>query len=420
VNDEHQYPLGTLIAYGPDTRRATKLVASIIPSIDAEPSAIQRWHVKYGDIREDSDTILEVEAFFSAHEIASKIEAPEIFGCEHEEGIDYPLGSFCRKCAMWSALSHAKSHRTGKTLEGNGEFIPAKEVIPALAEVRGCPPAEALAAAEFHREALIEPLIQGAHATMDSAEQGEDFDSQLGCHALFLLAKWREPKGLSAVLRWFSLSEPAQDSFSGDTLLECGAVILASIAGTRPSDIRSLVEDTELYEYSRGVALDALAVQVLWEELPRAELVAYLRELIAGKLERNENMVWNHVATVIADLGLAELVDELRTPYDEGCIDDTYISWTELENLKPRINPHFKRTHEPITDIAKATEWWACYGRSSFTETEDETPDRIFESAPPRAPMPPPTPFIATPKIGRNDQCSCGSGKKYKKCCGAS
>lgn len=22
-----------------------------------------------------------------------------------------------------------------------------------------------------------------------------------------------------------------------------------------------------------------------------------------------------------------------------------------------------------------------------------------------------------TPKIGRNDQCPCGSGKKYKKCC---
>jgi preprotein translocase subunit SecA len=22
------------------------------------------------------------------------------------------------------------------------------------------------------------------------------------------------------------------------------------------------------------------------------------------------------------------------------------------------------------------------------------------------------------PKVGRNDQCPCGSGKKYKKCCG--
>jgi preprotein translocase subunit SecA len=27
-------------------------------------------------------------------------------------------------------------------------------------------------------------------------------------------------------------------------------------------------------------------------------------------------------------------------------------------------------------------------------------------------------PVIAGPKTGRNDLCPCGSGKKYKKCCG--
>ncbi len=30
----------------------------------------------------------------------------------------------------------------------------------------------------------------------------------------------------------------------------------------------------------------------------------------------------------------------------------------------------------------------------------------------------PPKPLIAAQKIGRNDPCPCGSGKKYKKCCG--
>jgi len=32
---------------------------------------------------------------------------------------------------------------------------------------------------------------------------------------------------------------------------------------------------------------------------------------------------------------------------------------------------------------------------------------------------PPPEPVRrAEPKIGRNDPCRCGSGKKFKKCCG--
>lgn len=29
-----------------------------------------------------------------------------------------------------------------------------------------------------------------------------------------------------------------------------------------------------------------------------------------------------------------------------------------------------------------------------------------------------PAPMVAAAKVGRNDPCPCGSGKKYKKCCG--
>ena len=30
-----------------------------------------------------------------------------------------------------------------------------------------------------------------------------------------------------------------------------------------------------------------------------------------------------------------------------------------------------------------------------------------------------PAPYVRTqPKVGRNEPCSCGSGKKFKKCCG--
>jgi preprotein translocase subunit SecA len=38
----------------------------------------------------------------------------------------------------------------------------------------------------------------------------------------------------------------------------------------------------------------------------------------------------------------------------------------------------------------------------------------------PRAAAPAPTPFVrAVPKVGRNEMCPCGSGKKYKHCHGA-
>ncbi|HOW69111.1 MAG TPA: SEC-C metal-binding domain-containing protein [Phycisphaerae bacterium] len=50
-------------------------------------------------------------------------------------------------------------------------------------------------------------------------------------------------------------------------------------------------------------------------------------------------------------------------------------------------------------------------------EEEDDQDEEEFDPLPDDAP--PPSPIRGSqPKIGRNDPCPCGSGKKYKKCCG--
>jgi preprotein translocase subunit SecA len=58
--------------------------------------------------------------------------------------------------------------------------------------------------------------------------------------------------------------------------------------------------------------------------------------------------------------------------------------------------------------------------RSNIQELRGALPADVLESgrhAPPAA-RPTPAPRTATgEKVGRNDPCPCGSGKKYKKCC---
>lgn len=50
-----------------------------------------------------------------------------------------------------------------------------------------------------------------------------------------------------------------------------------------------------------------------------------------------------------------------------------------------------------------------------FLETGDYGYIRYENYAPPEINH---VPIVKQPKIGRNDDCPCGSGKKYKKCCG--
>jgi len=54
-------------------------------------------------------------------------------------------------------------------------------------------------------------------------------------------------------------------------------------------------------------------------------------------------------------------------------------------------------------------------------DKQRETKRRIQAGLPgeDEEPLPPPVePIHAEKNVGRNDPCPCGSGKKYKKCCG--
>jgi preprotein translocase subunit SecA len=78
-----------------------------------------------------------------------------------------------------------------------------------------------------------------------------------------------------------------------------------------------------------------------------------------------------------------------------------------------------------ISDVVKEMEWWACFskeprrngGRAASSASLSSWPAPPVQASNSLAPQ---TLGRRTqPKVGRNDLCPCGSGKKYKKCCGA-
>lgn len=96
------YPVATVAYYGPDASRASKVAVGIIPEEDAPPTELRRWFSETGDVRADPAVNVEIIEFIRLHGAKSVVLSPGIFGCPHEEGIDYPDGEVCPRCPYWA------------------------------------------------------------------------------------------------------------------------------------------------------------------------------------------------------------------------------------------------------------------------------------------------------------------------------
>lgn len=96
------YPIGTVAFYGPDNRRATKVVVGIAHDDRGKVRKLEKWFSDVADVREDAAIGAQILSFLQQHGVRSVVVGPGILGCPHEEGIDYPLGGTCSNCPYWA------------------------------------------------------------------------------------------------------------------------------------------------------------------------------------------------------------------------------------------------------------------------------------------------------------------------------
>lgn len=94
------FPRATLAFYGPDDKKATKAVLGIFLR-DGDEGTIHRYFSEDKDVRFKLDVQEDILARLREHQVRSLIMREKIFGCPHEEGIDYPEGEDCPQCPFW-------------------------------------------------------------------------------------------------------------------------------------------------------------------------------------------------------------------------------------------------------------------------------------------------------------------------------
>jgi hypothetical protein len=409
-----RYPLATVAAYGPNSTVATKLVVSVLRrTSERDPIAMRTWTTETGDVRQDPVIAAQLTDFLRGHGVKNTATHDRIIGCPHQEGIDYPMGRSCPTCPFWAGIDRF----THEPLVVPVPTMSPMEILAQLSKDQSTPPQEALRSADGHRSALVEPLVAALERGVVNPADVSTEDANLFSYALYLLAKWREPRAYPQVVRWLSLPEEEPFVIGGDIVTQDGARILAAVCDGDLAPIKTLILNREADQFGRGNGVSALALLAAWAEVPREPIIEYFFWLAREGLEREPGQVWDSLASEAADIEAFAVFPELRRAYRDGLVDPQFMRVDELDEAETAIPGTLleatRERHPPIDDVARATRWWAAFaedrkGNDLDDELIGEDGEVIERQEPYRAPQ----------KVGRNEPCPCGSGKKYKKCCG--
>jgi hypothetical protein len=200
--------------------------------------------------------------------------------------------------------------------------------------------------------------------------------------------------------------------------------ILATFCSDDSSLLRKLIETEGVNEWVRDAARRAYAILAAVGAVSVGEVTDYYRDLFRGRLARVPSHVWSGLVDGCADLHAVDLRADIIRAYREGLADYGFCALRDIEREWARdpaesLESLKKDSGGLIEDIWKEIENWPWdveydgdgdSGIGSLDETELEE-ERVLYSGP--------KPYLrVVPKTGRNDPCPCGSGKKYKKCCG--
>lgn len=298
------------------------------------------------------------------------------------------------------------------------------KIFSEIERIRGCYPEAAIRAAMDRREELTPILLGIVRDAIANAEAvAEDGDRVDHLHAMYLLAYWREPALYPLLIAFARLPGELPHDLGGDLVTEDLGRMLATVCGDDLAPIYALIEDASVEEFVRAAAIRSLLILVVAGRLTRDEVIAYFKLLFNGKLERRPSQAWSSLAAYAADLQPAELMQEIRRGFEEHLIDPVCVGLEEIEeDARVTVDACLAKIRDRDTlmgDPVKEMSWWHC-----------------FQPEPARKPAPPAKPPVAAPpaigvsfatagftaiagkKVGRNDPCPCGSGKKHKKCCG--
>jgi uncharacterized protein YchJ len=287
------------------------------------------------------------------------------------------------------------------------QIMDASQVLRELNKTDGFP-VEAIRAAQANRDAMVPVFLECIDECL-TAGCASSHRSAL-FFVFHLLGEWREKSAYRPLAKLLRQPEDAIDAILGGAITETVHRVMAGVFDGDPEPLYEVIGDSNVDQYIRSRICHTLAMVTRRGELLRDEAARFLGECYS-QLEHDDCFVWNGWLDAIAWLGL----DDLK-PLVKQALEHNYVEFGltfeefEEEFRYAAEHPDLEPLH-PDGDlslfgdtIAELSDW-DCFQPKSQTR-DKSLPSRLYDPAS--------NPFR---KVGRNDPCPCGSGKKFKKCC---
>lgn len=236
-----------------------------------------------------------------------------------------------------------------------------------------------------------------------------------GCHAVYLLGDLEATESLENILETFKQDTDFLHFWYFDLLTTDFWDPLLKIGKNQLEKLKNFVLTPHLDTYPRSEVVTTITQIAHHYPERRNEIIKCLQEIMDSVLsaspesglvdsEFNGFLVWD-----IIELRGRELLDKVEKLYAKGYVAEGVVG--TLENAKKDISS------KPKYDYKKQlTSIYEKYDELNNVTSSKGNHENAFPQIPESS-----TPKIkqveSSSKIGRNDPCPCGSGKKYKKCC---
>jgi hypothetical protein len=289
-------------------------------------------------------------------------------------------------------------------------------------------PVEAIHETREHRDLMVPRLIEVIREAAEAARDGDMPEGNAHFFAVFLLTEFQAEEAFPVILDAFKLPGKLPFDLFGDIVTSVLARILALFAGDRPELFDALIADRNLNKYVRWEGAQAYVHLVRDGRLSRDEAVRRLQQQLRRAIDEEDVELIGGLICVLTSFAPQEAMEDVAEAYRRDLVETFLVDLGFVEESVAEGEDRVRKDLEAcpatgIEDTIEVLRRWASFS---------EKPRRI-EKKPAPPPVPPPAPhFLDTlesaepatvpsrgQRTGRNDPCPCGSGKKFKKCCGA-